>query len=205
MDDFALLDLWARGDRDAGGALFERYFEAVHRFFTNKTSRGVEDLVQDTFTACLGARDRFRRESSFRTFLFATARNVLFAHYRGRIRDPGADSIGDSMLVDLDPSPSSVLGRRDEERLLLEALRRIPLDFQIAIELYEWEELTALEVAEVLGISEAALRSRVHRAKHELREQLRKLAASREVLESTISDLERWAAGLRAKVPARAP
>jgi RNA polymerase sigma-70 factor (ECF subfamily) len=200
VDDFALLERWAQGDRVAGGALFERYFDAIHRFFANRTSREVADLVQDTFTACIAARDRFRRESSFRTFLFATARNVLFAHYRGKGRDGDDEAIGDSMLIDLDPSPSSMLGRRDEERLLLEALRRIPLDSQLAIELYEWEELTAPEAAEVLGISEAALRSRVHRAKHDLREQLRKLAASHEVLESTISDLERWAAALRARV-----
>jgi RNA polymerase sigma factor (sigma-70 family) len=203
VDDFVLLDRWAAGDRDAGGALFERYFEPIHRFFAHKTSAAVADLVQDTFTACIAARDRFRRESSFRTFIFATARNVLFAHYRSRLRELERESVGDSLLADLDPSPSSIVAQRDEERLLLAALRRIPIDFQIALELYEWEELTAVEVAEVLGISEAALRSRVHRAKQQLREELRRIAASEEVLESTLSGLERWAAELRTHVPPR--
>ena len=203
VDDFALLDRWAGGDRDAGSDLFERYVEPLHRFFASKASGAVADLVQDTFTACIAARDRFRRESSFRTFLFATARNILFAHYRSRGREPAHAPIGESMLADLDPSPSSVVAKRDEERVLIAALRRIPLDFQIALELYEWEELTAVEVAEVLGISEAAFRSRVHRAKQELREQVRRIADSHEVLESTMTDLARWAAGLRADVAAR--
>ena len=84
--------------------------------------------------------------------------------------------------------------------MLLEALRRIPLDYQIAIELYEWEGLKAVEVAEVIGIGEAALRSRVHRAKQELRAQIERIAASGEVLQSTLNDVDGWAKALRARV-----
>jgi RNA polymerase sigma-70 factor (ECF subfamily) len=201
VTDFELLDLWRAGDHQAAKQLIDRHFEAVYRFFRNKVGAdGVEDLVQDTLLACIKARDQFRREASFRTFLFATARNVLLYHFRklrraGEPIDPDAVSI-----VDLAPGPSVLAVRQQEQRLLLEALRAIPLDYQIAIELYHWEGMSGPELAEVLGISEAALRSRLVRAKAELRRQLERIAESREVLESTLAGLDDWAAGLRAIV-----
>lgn len=197
VDDFGLLAAWAAGDRTAADALFARHFDGVYRFFASKTGHGIEDLVQDTFLAAIAGRERFEQASSFRAFLLGTARNILFHHYRkrGEIVD-----IGEARLVDLDPSASTMLARRDEERLLLEAVRRISLDHQIALELYEWEGLTAVEVAAVLEVSEAAVRGRIHRAKAAVREQLEQLAASPELLHSTLADLDRWASAVRARL-----
>lgn len=196
--DFELLDAWAGGDKRAAKELIDRHFDAIFRFFRNKAGAdGVEDLVQDTFLACVQGRDRFRRDSSFRTFVFATARNILLYHYRKQRRagppiDPEVIS-----AVDLAPGPSSVIAQRGEQRLMLEALRSLPIDYQIALELYHWEGLTGPELAEALGLTEAALRSRLHRAKAELRKQIERIAAGPEVLESTMANLEDWAAGLR--------
>ena len=89
---------------------------------------------------------------------------------------------------------------KDEQRLLLEALRALPLEYQIALELYHWEGLSGPELATVLEITEAALRSRLHRAKVALRKQLEIIASSGVVLESTLADLDQWAASLRAAV-----
>src|SRR5688572_27742123 len=125
-DDFALLDRWAAGDKRAANSLLERHFDAIYRFFKNKASHGVDDLVQDTFTACIGARERFRRDASFRTFLFATARNVLFEHYRRGRRAENDTEIGESSIAMLDPTPSAIVCNREEQRLLLEALRALP-------------------------------------------------------------------------------
>ena len=83
-DDFSLLDAWQQGDGRAGNRLFERHFDAIYRFFANKTGNDGADLVQRTFLGCIEARDRFRRTSSFRTFLFAIARNELRNHWRQR-------------------------------------------------------------------------------------------------------------------------
>ena len=197
--DFDLLDAWAAGDKRAAKELIDRHIAAIVRFFRNKAGgEGVEDLVQDTFLACVGARDRFRREASFRTFLFATARNVLFAHLRRRQKHADALDPEVQSVADLAPGPSTIIAGKHEQRVLLEALRALPLDYQIALELYHWEELTGPELAEVLGIGEPALRSRLHRAKQELRRQVERIAASPEELSSTLGNLDAWAAGLRA-------
>ncbi|HFE45477.1 MAG TPA: RNA polymerase subunit sigma-70, partial [Nannocystis exedens] len=81
-DDFALLDAWRDGDLDAGSRLFDRHFESIHRFLRNKVGDETDEVMQRTLLACVESRDRFRRASSFRTFLFGVARLELLSHYR---------------------------------------------------------------------------------------------------------------------------
>ena len=196
-DDAQLLAAWAGGDRKAGGVLLERHFAGVFRFFSNKVSRGSEDLVQQTFLACVESHARFRRESGFRTFLFSMARHVLYNEFRRRRRkDDPVDFLAHS-AADLTPSATAVLAAQTEQRLLLAALRRIPLDYQIAIELQLWEGLTGPQMAEVLGLAEPGVRSRLNRAKQALRRQIAVLAESPSLLASTTSNLEHWARALR--------
>ena len=76
--DMALLEQWRAGDREAGQALFARHFREIYRFFEYRVGGDADDLAQRTFLACVTARDQFRGLSSFRTFLFAIARNELY-------------------------------------------------------------------------------------------------------------------------------
>jgi RNA polymerase sigma-70 factor (ECF subfamily) len=87
--DADLLRAWADGNKSAGEQLFERHFEAIARFFRNKLTAEAqhEDLIQQTFLGCVEARDRFRGDASFRSFLFAIAHNQLGKHWRSRRRD----------------------------------------------------------------------------------------------------------------------
>jgi RNA polymerase sigma-70 factor (ECF subfamily) len=191
MDDLDLLERWRAGDAEAGSDLFEHHFDAVHRFFVNKAPADAADLVQRTFLACVEARDRFRQQSSFRTFLFAIAHHELLAHWRKRARadlDPSVSS-----LRDLDPSPSTMLARVAEERHLLEALRSVPMELQIALELFYWEGLTGAELAEVLGVPEGTARSRLRRGLELLRKRLEELDRSPVRLASTLASLDGWA------------
>ena len=74
MDDFELLDAWRAGSREAGSELFERHFPGLFWFFRNKAGESAEDLVQQTFLSVVESRDRFRKDASFRTYLFTVAR-----------------------------------------------------------------------------------------------------------------------------------
>lgn len=197
--DGALFEAWRGGDQKAGTQLFERYFDSLFRFFRNKTDEGVDDLVQQTFLSCLSG-PAFRGDSSFRTYLFAIARNALYAHWNKRKQSKNESDIGETSVADLGPSPSSILAKRREERLILEALRNIPLDLQIALELFYWEDLSGPELAHVLGIPEGTVRSRVRRAREALDAALARLTDDAGLLQSTTTDLDAWAKRLRERV-----
>ena len=170
-DDLALFALWRGGDARAGSTLVRRHFDALHRFFSSKAQGQVEDLIQQTFMACVEARDAFRGESSFRAYLFGLARLQLFSYYRKTQRARTLDFTSTSVR-DLGMSPTGVLAQREDERLLSLALHHVPVDQQIALELTYWEGLSASEVARVLGIPENTVYSRLRRAKGHLRRAL---------------------------------
>jgi RNA polymerase sigma-70 factor (ECF subfamily) len=198
--DLELLDAWRGGDTEAGNALFDRHFDALYRFFANKVGDGIDDLVQQTLLGCVKGRDRFREESTFRTYLFATARNVLYKHFERRNRDAARLDYESASVADLGESPSALIAARAEQRVLATALRRIPLDDQIALELYYWGNMTGPELAAALELTEPAVRSRLRRALERLRAAVAQVAASPEESATITTDLDKWAASLRQDV-----
>jgi len=198
LTDLELFDAWTRGDGRAAGELFERHYDAIDRFFRNKILDGYDDLVQQTFTACLESRDRFRRDSSFRTYLFAIANNILRAHFRARRRESERFEWTEVSACDLAPGPSTLFREKREQQLLLESLRRIPLDYQVVLELYYWEELPGPAIAQIVDLPENTVRSRLRKGKQLLEKKMRSLARNTEELESTLEDLEQWARSIHA-------
>jgi len=125
--------------------------------------------------ACVEAKDAFRGESTFRAYLFGLARFQLLTHYRKMYRNPELELTTVS-IQDLGTSPTGALARREERQLLELALQNIPVDQQIALELSYWEELSAPEMAQVLGIPENTVYSRLRRAKIHLKDALERLS-----------------------------
>lgn len=201
--DADLFEAWRAGDTKAGNALFERHFDALYRFFRNKTSEAAEDLVQQTFLACVGSKDAFRRDASFRTYLFTVARSKLYDEFARRRREQEID-FGVTSVEDLGLSPTGLVAHKEEQKLLLAGLRRLPIDLQVALELYYFESIQGPALAEVLGIPEGTARSRLRRGRELLRERMTELSDSPGHVESTMSDLEGWAAGVQGALAARA-
>jgi RNA polymerase sigma-70 factor (ECF subfamily) len=192
--DAELFDAWAAGDRIAGDRLLRRHFRSLYAFFANKVPDAAQDLVQRTMLACVKSRDRYRGEGSFRAYLLAVARNELYAHFRGKEGVPAFDASVTS-AADVRPSPSVVVVARAEQRALLAALRRIPLELQIALELHYWEDLTTAELAVVLDVPVGTVKSRLRRARERL---LAELETTQEADGIGGTDgLDRWAASIR--------
>jgi RNA polymerase sigma-70 factor, ECF subfamily len=192
--DAELLDAWRRGDTDAGEALFVRHYRPVARFFRNKVGpERVADLIPETFVASVEGRERIQDSSRFRAYVLSIAYRVLCRHLRETHRR--AESDFDSFsFADLDPTPSAIVAKVQEQRLLLEGLRAISIKYQVVLELHYWEELTTNEIAEVLGLPPGTIRSRLQRAREALEAAMASIARSREVLDSTMTRLEDWAA-----------
>ena len=201
--DAELLEAWRTGDRRAGRELFERYFLELTRFFRNKVGADAQDLVQRTFLACIEGVERYRGDASFRSWLFGVAYKQLCKHYRAKAKEKAHVDFGTVTAYEIDHTPSRVLARRREHQLLLDALRRIPLELQVALELRYWEQMTEAEISLTLGIPIGTLKSRLRRARQLLAEQIKMSAKTPAELESTLGSLEDWAEQLRELVPER--
>lgn len=175
-EDLALLAGWRGGDASAGDALARHYTPHLARFFGDKVQAfEVDDLVQQTWEGILQARDRIAAEiTSFRAYLYGTARFVLFAHFRRRTRAASFDP-GVSSLEDLSPTPSQQASVHARLERLAEALRKLPIDLQILLELRYGQEMTSAEIAEVYGIPQGTAKGRLRTAKQRLDAQLARM------------------------------
>ena len=197
-DDAALYRAWSAGDRDAGAQLVDRYLAAMSRFFANKVAIGsdVEDLVATTFERCARSLGTLERPDRFRSYLYGIAANVLRDSVRKRRPEP-AGSLLEIAVADVSPSPSAVIARRQQERVLLAALRAIPLEHQLVLELSLFESMSRAEIAEALSLPEGTVASRTRRARTLLQEQIETISGTPEVLQSTLERLDDWAASVR--------
>jgi RNA polymerase sigma-70 factor, ECF subfamily len=196
--DRDLLERWRSGEQAAGSKLFERHFPALMRFFRNKIDRGIEDLIQDTMLACVRGRDRLRDDNSFRAYLFATARFVLYEHVRKRNRGEALDAEQQS-FADLGPGPSTAYAKHREQQILLQALRMLPIDLQMTLELYYWEGLNGRELADATGVPLGTARNRIRRGSEQLKELVQQLGSSPDLVRSTVTHLEDWLTRLRGR------
>ena len=199
-EDVELLQAWRGGDQRAGNTLLRRYFDSLYRFFAAKVEDEVEDLIQRTFLALVRHRDAIREEASFRAYMFTVARREFYRYLRTRRRRRDPLDFGTVSLADLGTSPSAVVARRNDRALLLDALRRIPVQLQIALELHYWEDMTAKDCAEVLDIPVGTAKTRLRRGRQLLEEALAESATSQALLTRTLSDLEGWARKLRGQL-----
>ena len=195
--DAELLDAWGAGEESAADELVERHFDALYRFFESTAPTHAEDLVQETLIACVEARASFRRESAFSTFVMGIARNKVLMFWRTQSRRPDAVPVAELSLEALGASPSQWVLEHQEQRLLLAGLRRLPLDEQILLQLHFWDGLTGPQLAEILGVPEGTVRSRLRRTRQNLEAAVTEAGASGAVLRSTCDNLSRWAASLK--------
>jgi len=191
--DPELLQAWRDGDAKAGSELFDRHFDVLYRFLASKVGDAADDLVQQTFTACIRGGVAYRGESSFRAYLFAIARHELYRFLERRGREGPPCDVAELSLHDLGTSPSAAIARREDERVLLEALHRLPLEQQLVVELYYIEGLRGRDLVAALGIPPGTVRSRLRLALERLRREVEAIAQAPNCLASTRATLDGWA------------
>ena len=199
--DVQLLEAWRAGDIKAGDHLFQRHFKSLYRFFATKVDGGVEDLIQRTLLTCVERRDHVRDDGKFRAYLFAVARNELYARLRGLKRERRNEDITELSVEDLCESAGTLVGKRREHRLLLRALRSLALGQQLLLELHYWEGMTMVELADVLDLPAGTVKSRLRTARLALGKAIEGMSSSPELLASTRDNLDRWVAEVRELTP----
>lgn len=196
--DEELFAAWRAGQSTAGDALIRRHYQSVLRFFEYRTGQAAEDLAQKTLAACAEGLARFRGEGTFAAYLFGIARRQLLNHHRNRL------SREHRSRLDAPPEPlaktglSTIIARRDEQRLLMQALVSLPEELQTALVLFYWHGLKAREIGVALGCPTSTATTRIARARTALRESIDRFGGSGSARARLTADVDGW---LRSVVP----
>jgi len=174
-DEQRLVERAQAGDRDAFGALAERYAPRLRRTIFRITQDGdaAEDAVQEALIRAWVNIGRFEGRARFYTWLTRIGINEAYDSVR---RAPPEtleldDQVG-QRIPNWGDRPDAVFESREFLDAVEQALSRLPLAYRTAVILRDVEGLSTGETAEILGIGERALKSRLHRGRMALRAEL---------------------------------
>lgn len=175
-DDQGLIDACRRGQTEAFGMLVRRYQDRLYPTVLRLTgsSEDAHDLLQETFLRAYQKLGLFQGESGFYTWVYRIAVNLALSSRRRRktVRPSVDSSSHDSFDPPDDPSqtdPSLPLERAERDARIQSALSALAADHRAVVVLKDLDGLRYEEIAEMLGIPVGTVRSRLHRARNELR------------------------------------
>jgi RNA polymerase sigma-70 factor, ECF subfamily len=181
-DEHLLVAAAKKGDTAAFEELVNRYENKIFRLTSNITGNheDAEDAMQEAFLKAYAHLNNFQGDSRFYTWLVRIAANE--ALMRLRKRRPGQVSIDEPIESDGDlipreiedwkPNPEREYAEAEIQKILADVIEKLEPDYRIVLVLRDLEELSTLETAEALGISETAVKSRLLRARLKLRDKL---------------------------------
>jgi len=181
MDEKDLIDGLRRGDEDAFRTLVTTHLPRLRAVALRivRDAHLAEDCVQEAFVRALRSLDRFRGESLLGTWLHRIVVNACLDELRRRpltagdadLAGPAFDGTGCRVEPPGPPmrSPEELVGTERERRQVHAAIDRLPEDYRTVLVLRDIEELSTREAAESLGISEGAVKVRLHRARGALK------------------------------------
>jgi len=191
-DDQIVAKLRAR-DEAALEALLVQYQARVFGLALRLTGnrQDAEEVLQDVFLAVFQKIDSFRGDSKLSSWIYRIATNAALMKLRKRPKVqqiPLEEELGPGMtedgmiaepVVDWSRLPNDELDRKELGQRIEQAMNLLPADYRSVVVLRDVEGLSAQEACDILSLSEAALKSRLHRGRLFLRKQLADYAVSR--------------------------
>ncbi len=166
-----LLERLAAGEVEAVTHVYGLHHAAVRAFARRMLSddAAAEDVVHDTFVALPSAASRFRGDAALRTLVFSIAVNLCRRRIRSATRQRRAFDALAQEPVEPPGTPEAELRRRRLAASLRRGLETLSIEHREAFVLCVVEERTSTEVAEIVGIPEGTVRTRVFHARAKLR------------------------------------
>ena len=184
-DDQSLIEACRAGRTEAFGVLVQRYQDRLYPTILRLTGSAEDalDLLQDAFLRAFEKLGSFHGESSFYTWVYRIAVNLALSGRRRRrsLRTVGLQLGERSVDPASDPSitdPTLPLERRERDLLIQAALNALADDHRAVVVMKEFDGLRYEEIAQTLGVPVGTVRSRLHRARLELRERLGPVATA---------------------------
>jgi RNA polymerase sigma-70 factor (ECF subfamily) len=179
--DAELVAAWQAGDLGAFETLVRRHEGRIFRMLMRMlgTREEAEDATQEAFLSLHRHGHRFRREARFSTFLYRVAANAALnrrrslGRARARERELAVRQAAGDDLPSTPRDPEGAATGAEAQRQVQQALLALPPDLRAAVVLYDIEGQSYRDIAEVLGVPEGTVKSRIHRGRQALREELR--------------------------------
>lgn len=182
QEEFSLEAL-RNGDRNEFSRLVEKYSGKLYRLGLKMLGnpQDAEDILQETYVKAIRGIKNFDGRSSVSTWLYRIAVNEALMHLRRKrpdivsIEEPDETDSEDQeplQIVDWCCMPERELMSGEVRRRLDQAIEKLPDSLRVVFVLRDVEELSTLQTAEVLGLSETAVKTRLSRARMRLREEL---------------------------------
>jgi RNA polymerase sigma factor (sigma-70 family) len=179
--DESLMLAWAAGDAGAFETLYGRHRQRLYRFLLRQLRDGAlaDELFQDVWQKVIAARQGWRPEALFTTWLYRIAHNRLADHWRAQQYRPAAPEDADARTERVpDPdTPERQLSEFEQRRQLQVALDALPPEQREVVLLRLEQELTLEEIGEVTGVGRETVKSRLRYAMDKLRAHLGTAAA----------------------------
>jgi RNA polymerase sigma-70 factor (ECF subfamily) len=174
-DELALLARAREGDVDAFAEIVHRYEHRVRGVLLRllDDDRDVEEATQDCFVQAWRNLDRFRGEAAVFTWLYRIAVNEALARLRRkRLPTTDIDDVSEraQLAADVREEPQAAVESGELEQFLAGQLRLLEPDYRVPLVLRDVVGLSNEEVAVILDLSLAATKSRIHRARMQIRE-----------------------------------
>jgi RNA polymerase sigma-70 factor (ECF subfamily) len=182
IDDQGLIDASRAGQTEAYGILVRRYQDRLYPTVLRLTGcpEDAQDLLQEVFFKAFLKLGSFQGESSFYTWIYRIAVNLALSGRRRKRVTTSLRAAGDGGTPELaaDPhevDPSLPMVRAERDQVIQNALNSLAADHRAVVVMKEFDGLRYEEIGAMLGIPVGTVRSRLHRARGELRERLRSL------------------------------
>ncbi|MCR9063468.1 MAG: RNA polymerase sigma factor [Cytophagales bacterium] len=159
------------GDIDKMGLLFERHHKQLFGFVYHMTGKVAysEDLVQTVFYRMLKYRHTFKGDGEFKTWMYHLSRNLIKDTFRKSNRIDYLDDLSLHTSEMKSENMDDEMERKEESERLHKAVSKLRNDSKEVLVLSKFQEMSYREIADVLKISEANVKVKVHRAMTELK------------------------------------
>ena len=166
MTDETAMNAVKQGELDQAAVLYERYKRPIFNFFLYlRHDRELsQDFTQQVFYRLLKYRNTFQEDGSFKTWIYRIARNIHHDHYQRNML------VMNEFLDDFDVADEVSDNQDDELVLVTKALKKLPDEYREVLVMSRFENMKYEQIADVLDISVALVKVRVHRAIKALRE-----------------------------------
>jgi RNA polymerase sigma-70 factor (ECF subfamily) len=173
QDEVSLLRASLTGETEAWGEIVARYKDAVFGlclgFMRNRAD--AEDMTHDAFIRAYDNLRRYHLDKRFSTWIFTIAANLCRNRLRYRknhpVIEPPTHIVGGK-------DPAKIVAVEDRQRCVAEALNLLPYGYRAPLILRFYNDLSYREIGEILAIPEGTVKTRIHRGKAMLKEELSK-------------------------------